>query len=287
MKLRIRLFLYLFLITIVPFTLGMMIVVRMTRDTFIHTSIRQLESIAALQKSRVHSAIKHELEVLELVSHAQTLDEKTVRDVRLSNPSIRSIELKDVDTPFTESRLELFKDSDNILRVRLTKVLAIDGQKPRRLELVLNADSFLEITEDYTGLGKTGETTLAMRNENGDALFINPLRFDPGAAMRRAISKGQTNVDIAIALKGEEHILNRADIIDYRGRRVVAVTRSIDALGWVLSSKMDYDEVYEPVRLLQKRIWSIVIGFYVLMLSACISTPLVSHFQSVRRKSRT
>ncbi|MBM2839449.1 MAG: sensor histidine kinase [Deltaproteobacteria bacterium] len=82
-------------------------------------------------------------------------------------------------------------------------------------------ESIAAITKDYTGLGKTGESLLAKRDKDGDALYIVPLRFDPRAALQRKISKRDLHVSTTQALLKNERA--STDEIDYRGNVITLV----------------------------------------------------------------
>lgn len=103
-------------------------------------------------------------------------------------------------------------------------------------------ESIASITKDYTGLGNTGESLLAKRDKDGDALYIVPLRFDPQAALKRKISRRDTHISITQALLKNERA--SADDLDYRGKPVLAVTSYIRETDWGLVVKIDKEEAY-------------------------------------------
>ncbi len=145
---------------------------------------------------------------------------------------------------------EIFKDDSNLLRVRVHGPIIVGGEQLGLLEVEVDADPFVAVTEDYAGLGKTGEVLLAKKNQTGDALFITPLRFDAGAALIRAIPKEKTNIPVTHALLGEEKTFLEKDFVDYRDTPVFAVTRFIDSLGWGLVVKIDQTEALAPAKAL-------------------------------------
>jgi hypothetical protein len=115
--------------------------------------------------------------------------------------------------------------------------------KGRRLGVLVVETSFallISRISDYTGLGRTGESLLAKRAENGDALFLTPLRFDPQAVLRRRLEKDHVGTPIMQALLEKEQIM--LDARDYRGAPVLAATRYIQETGWGLVVKMDREE---------------------------------------------
>lgn len=100
-----------------------------------------------------------------------------------------------------------------------------------------------ELTSDVAGMGDTGETIVAQRDPSGAALFVSPLRFDPGAALQHRVASG-TKLPINHALAGLE--LTMTDAVDYRGAAVFAVSRSLPGdLGLVV--KIDRSEALSPL----------------------------------------
>ena len=126
-----------------------------------------------------------------------------------------------------------------------------------------NTSELQPITRDYTGLGDTGETTLAMLSSDSTAVYLDQLRFHPNPLF---ISTLDVNEPQAVfhALRGEEGILN--DVKDYRNVPVFASARFIPEAGWGLITKIDQEEALKPMKEFQTM--SYRIGFIsVLVLS--------------------
>jgi signal transduction histidine kinase len=115
-----------------------------------------------------------------------------------------------------------------------------DGSKVGMVRLETTTLDFQALVSDYSGLGKTGETVLAMADPQGDALFIAPTRFDPNAAFTRHVSRSETRSPITRALLGYEGTFT--DTVDYRGVQVFAATRYVPEAGWGIVVKMDRSE---------------------------------------------
>ncbi|MEK7748298.1 MAG: ATP-binding protein [Nitrospirota bacterium] len=177
---------------------------------------------------------------------------------------------------------DLFKDKNNILRARLVGPIILEGRVIGVAEIVVNADPIVAVTEDYTGLGETGEVVLAKRNATGGALFLTPLRFDAGAALRRAVPSDKIDDPILSAVLGEDAILTDKTIEDYRGVSVFAATRFIDSVGWGLAVKIDRSEALAPVtRLIKAYIFIMVLAILLciivsFVLAGSISEPIVA-----------
>jgi hypothetical protein len=67
----------------------------------------------------------------------------------------------------------LFLDENRNLKVHFSGPLYMEDKLIGVIMIEATTRSIISIVEDYTGLGDTGETLMAKRDENGDALFIN------------------------------------------------------------------------------------------------------------------
>ncbi|MFN3404990.1 MAG: ATP-binding protein [Cytophagaceae bacterium] len=107
-----------------------------------------------------------------------------------------------------------------------------------------NGENFERALKDYTGLGETGETTLVKRIEGGGVVFITSLRFDSLATLKRTLPNDPNYAAIR-AINNIEGI--QKDVLDYRGIKVLAVTRYIPQTGWGIVTKMDKSEALAPI----------------------------------------
>lgn len=91
--------------------------------------------------------------------------------------------------------------------------------------------------------------TLLVRREGDAALFLNDLRFAPGSALSLRVPMDRRDVPATWAARGE----SRTEIgTDYRGKRVLASTRSVPGSAWGLVARVDLEEAYGPLR---ERLW--------------------------------
>jgi signal transduction histidine kinase len=136
-----------------------------------------------------------------------------------------------------------FKDQQGNLRMYLTGPLNLNNNKMVGVvSIISNLDTLMSQIQTYEGLGQTGEFNLVKRDDNGDALLINPLRFDPAAALTLRVHKDDVQrPTIQALLKNEKTFTN---IVDYRGMPVLAVTRYIEGVDWGLVAKIDKDEAF-------------------------------------------
>ncbi len=105
--------------------------------------------------------------------------------------------------------------------------LTLDEKFLGVLMIHLDSKTIFNIINDYDNLGNTGETVLAMRNENGDAQFVLSTRL--GAEKFGPIPKSNINLPITIALlKDETQLLDRTD---HRGEPILASTRQLVPFG--------------------------------------------------------
>lgn len=139
---------------------------------------------------------------------------------------------------------KVFKDEQNLIKIdTYGPIYNEQGEIIATSRIVSSASPLLKITDDYTGLGETGEILLVQKNASADAVVINPLRFDTGASLQRAIFSSQIEKPTIVAISGTETILKDGKSFDYRGEPVYAVTRYIDSADWGLVVKVDVLEV--------------------------------------------
>ncbi|RDJ31589.1 MAG: HAMP domain-containing protein [Crenarchaeota archaeon] len=134
---------------------------------------------------------------------------------------------------------------DNSPEICISGPLILNGNTIGVLVIKVDPRTILEISSDYTALGDTGETFLAMRDNNGDAMFITSLRFDENAIANRVILKEQIEVPITQALMKNED--THLSTVDYRGEPVLAATRYIEITDWGLAVKIDKDEAFSTI----------------------------------------
>ena len=140
-------------------------------------------------------------------------------------------------------------------------IRSLEGQLIGFAAFEIDMDPIYELIQDTTGLGNTGETLIA-KKEGEQALFLNPLRHDPAAALKRRIAFGERQgIAIQQALKGS----NGSGIsVDYRGQGVIAAWRYLPSLDWGMVAKIDISEAFEPVTTLRDFVLVLAIAVIVL-----------------------
>ncbi|MEO7931742.1 MAG: PAS domain S-box protein [Chthoniobacterales bacterium] len=140
------------------------------------------------------------------------------------------------------------------------------------LMLRINNRELFEIAKDYTGLGETGETVIGRLNGNS-IMFMTPTRHDPQAAFRRSISGGVRNGHpLHEAVHGNNGI---GQVVDYRGKEVLAAWKYLPTLRCGLVVKLDAAEAFAPIRALSKLY--LVLGTAILFLITLLA-PLVARY---------
>lgn len=148
--------------------------------------------------------------------------------------------------------------------VHFTAFLALDGVVVGRLLAALSMSEIARLTENYTGLGNTGETLVVVSDTRGRVRALHPLRDAPpirdstgldrdrGPSAPPDPARARPGYMVAErgasgrAVGGEEAQLLE-DVQDYRGEPVWASTRFIDETGWGLIVKIDADEQAAPI----------------------------------------
>ena len=87
--------------------------------------------------------------------------------------------------------------------------------------------------------------TLLVERQGGDALFLNPLRFRPEAALSLRVPLSRTSLPAVKAVLGQS---GPFEGLDYRGVPVLADLRPVPGSPWFLVTKVDRAEILEGSR---------------------------------------
>jgi len=161
-------------------------------------------------------------------------------------------------------------------------IRSLGGQLIGLAAFEIDMGPIYELIQETTGLGQTGETLIA-KKEGQQVLFLNPLRHDPDAALKRKIDFGKRDgLAIQQALKGRK---GSGISIDYRGRKVIAAWRYIPSLDWGMLAKIDLAEAFEPVTTLRDFVLVLVIAFIGLSILAAfvVSKSLSDPIQALQQ----
>ena len=113
---------------------------------------------------------------------------------------------------------------------------------------------------------QTAETSL-VRREGDHVLFLNELRHQKGPALSLRLPLTRPQLIAAGAVEGKSETLEG---VDYRGARVLAVTRPVPDSPWFMVAKVDQEEIYAPIRR-QARSASLIFGALTLAVALSIS----------------
>jgi diguanylate cyclase (GGDEF)-like protein/PAS domain S-box-containing protein len=184
-----------------------------------------------------------------------------------------------LDGPYRDSGLAAgFRQAMTFLHIDLTRftpyapsgneiaafsvapVLA-NGKPLGAIALQVNLSTLMPVVTDRTGLGASGETVLAVR-ENAYARYTVELSRLPGPAFSRTVALNEVATPMQRALSGEH---GRGITRDYAGHAIAASWHHLPALNWGMVVKIDVDEALAP--LYQKQKLTVLVFLLFLLLS--------------------
>lgn len=119
------------------------------------------------------------------------------------------------------------------------------------LTIIYGIDDFVAAIQDYTGLGTTGETLIAGKDDTGKVVSLFPLRFDADASLIANLT----------ALQLFEHTDSTySEVKDYRDHGVMISARTIGFADWVIATKIDTNEAFAPIDQLRNTLAGIVVA---------------------------
>ncbi|NJK85244.1 MAG: hypothetical protein HC906_04030 [Bacteroidales bacterium] len=95
-----------------------------------------------------------------------------------------------------------------------------------------------------------------MRKDGDDVLFLNELKFKKNTALNFRLPISDEDLPAARALRGDHKVSFGTD---YRGKKVLAVSRPVPGTFWNVIVKIDRDELFQGLRAMELTIFSIVI----------------------------
>ncbi len=105
----------------------------------------------------------------------------------------------------------------------------------------LNQEKIYMITNQYIGLGKTGEAILA-KKEDTHIVFLAPSRNDPDLAFKKRTMSSDKPLAIQASITGH----NGSGIAtDYRDTKIIGAWSFIPKLDWGMIIKIDQDEIMQ------------------------------------------
>ncbi len=142
-------------------------------------------------------------------------------------------------------------DERDSLSVGFVAPLSLKGERIGALHVVFGAEDLVDVTQNFTGLGQTGETLVVLRDQAGVPFIVHPVRHpdvEPGYLIPE-----RPNNPANLAIQGIESVFSEG-VIDYRGRPVWAATRYMPEGGLGLVVKFDTAEELQPIIELRSRL---------------------------------
>src|SRR4030095_11118578 len=139
----------------------------------------------------------------------------------------------------------------------------------------LNQEKIFLITNQYIGLGKTGEVTLGKR-EGSYVVFVSPTRHDPDLAFKKVnLMTSNAPLSIQAGLLVQQGTMTG---IDYRGKEVVSASTFIPKLDWGMIVKIDQEEILQPLTIIYKFLLLFFIAFILLLIISiyCSRTYIIT-----------
>jgi len=170
-------------------------------------------------------------------------------------------------------------ESNSAVRLSILVPIMTPQKNDRPLGvLVLRVDPAMHldpIIQRWPAPSRTAETLL-VRREGDHALFLNDLRFRDDAALSLRAPLSDERIPAVRAALGRHEV---AEGVDYRGVKVIAVTRSVPDSPWALVARIDAAEVYAPMN---ARLWLTVLLVAALLAGSGTSLVLLWRQQSMR-----
>lgn len=317
MKIKQKLVIVLLLIGLLPtLTVSTVAYVTISNELQQKTS-EQLTSIAIKQEQKISSLLQgRQEEVTKLANRfdfqvalgnylvsGKEADKTTINNIlqskKIEIPDIQTITLVDPQGKIlattqmqtngqravvgnTNSDVTIQEDSrDGLNKLYIRTIVSVNKKEAATMSVVFRTDDIVAAIQDYTGLGATGETVIAQKDVDGNAVSLFPLRFDTDAALKtnlNSLNLYQNNgVNVAI---------------DYRNQKVLMTSRSIGFADWTIGTKLDREEAFEPIVQLRTAlsgivaVSSLIIIGIALYFARFIARPIIQIARAAQRIGR-
>lgn len=143
----------------------------------------------------------------------------------------------------------------------------------------------VSLTEDYTGLGKTGETVIAQLLSDTVACYITPSR-DGTKQLHQIVLDQSSPQSLFKALSGKEQLI--FDAYDYNHTKVATSYRYIEKTKWAVITKIDMQEILKPADELKWITVCIIIGSIAIFIAVSIllASSIVSPINQISVAAR-
>jgi signal transduction histidine kinase/CheY-like chemotaxis protein len=146
----------------------------------------------------------------------------------------------------------------------------------------INMEPIYKLTQDWTGLGKTGETLIGKKIKN-EFVYLNPFRHNSEYKLNQKISlSSNTAVPMQKAVQNK---FGTGLSVDYRRERVIAHWRYIPIVGWGLVAKIDEKEAFASIKSLRNYIMFFSLSFilFLIVIAFWISKKIVDPLDSLNK----
>lgn len=131
--------------------------------------------------------------------------------------------------------------------------------------LQIDAIKIYDITQNFVGLGQTGETIICAMVD-GEMMILNPTRADKEEVVK-FVPKKAMDESMKMALAGKR---GSGEVIDYRGIPVLAAWEYLPKMRWGLVVKIDKKETLMPAMQLRHIATFIGLGTLIIVLAVAI-----------------
>jgi PAS domain S-box-containing protein len=139
---------------------------------------------------------------------------------------------------------DLIFDESAAPRLVFVSNLMLNEQQVGVLRATIIGDELIDVIQNYEGLGETGETMIAVRDDAGAIQVLHPVRHERGVRLD-PVPADDPDDPAVLALSGD--LRPPASAIDYRGQPVRAAYRFLPQVGWGLVVKRDEAELQAPI----------------------------------------
>lgn len=313
MKFRTKLVCAFLLVSIVPLLAVCLGLYAHTRDSRLKVINNHLESVAAIQRSRIEAINAQNLERLNLVTsrtqlrislenYLRTADlgqqqkiNRILADAKDSIPDFATLSIADLAGTIVAST-----DPDRIGAMVVAAPWFTSGQAESRVDLF-----YLDPADDTVKIRLSGPLQLddrllgVLKIESSVENFLNSIGDytglgDSGETVLAAIGANGTatyllptrfNPQAALRLTArgpDKRSHHAARDVDYRHKAVLTVTRPIAQTGWLLTVKIDQDEAFRPLAELQGQL----LMFGMILAGGIVGTTFFLSARAVRSVTR-
>ena len=222
-------------------------------DPILREGLNQTANRAAHERASellTRTRAAHDYESVMLIDATGTVRASASRVTR-GLPDVFGL-LPDVKLTLTSRKIrfgDLYQDpsTGEIRAAMLIPVLAEREQDPPQGVLVLLQDpaqTLYPLVAQWPTTSETAEIVIG-RQDGGQALILNPLRFRPDAALHLRIPLDRAQVPIVRAIKGVRGLVEGTD---YHGELSIADVRDVPGTPWFMVSRIDQREALAPLQ---------------------------------------